>query len=386
MQEKRRIRILFMIDYFKSPHGGTEGQLFHILRNLDRSRFQPFLCCLWPTPWMRKNIAPCEKVVLFPEPIAWYSAPFAVARLRNFLRAGRFDIVHTFFPTSNTLGVLAARLASVPGVLSSRRDLGFWETSRDRLLLRAVRNLPTRYVANCYAVKRNVAVSEGIDSSRIVVVHNGIDTDAYGQDFRDQAAILRRKYHVPENGLVVGVIANYQREVKGIKFFVDAARLVASEMENTYFFIVGHGPQEQERALRRRIRELALDPCFVLTGLQQDVRPFLSMFHVGVLPSLSEGFSNTLLEYMAAGLAPVASDVGGNSELVVHRQSGYLVKPASPCALAEKIILLLKDSCLRERMGRNAMQGVKNRFSIGKMIRAMESLYQDVCCPRNCRQ
>jgi len=367
-----------MIDYLANPHGGTETQLFHILHRLDRSRFQPFLCCLWPTPWMQNHVAPCDHTVLFPKPIRWFSTPFSIIRLRNFLRSERFDIVHTFFPTSNVLGVLAAQLSSIPTILSSRRDLGYWKKSRDTITLRAVRNMATCYLANSYAVKRQTAASEGIVPHRIMVVHNGVDVRAYGKDFQKEAAAVKMKYHVPEDSFVVGAVANYHRRVKGIQHFVEAAKLVAAEMANVFFFIVGSGQAGQESALRRRIGELGLDSRFILAGPQEDVRPFLSMFHVGVLPSLSEGFSNSLLEYMAAGLPSVVSDVGGNREAIADGQSGFLVRPGSRRALAEKIVLLLKDLQLRERIAMNARRTVKDRFSAERMVAATERLYENL--------
>lgn len=376
MGSERRIKILFMIDYVvESEHGGTEGQFFQIIRRLDRSTFQPFLCYLWPAPSIQDHLPPCDHVVLFRKPIRWFAAPGSVMRMRNFVRAGQFDIAHTFFPTSNVLGVLAARLASVRAIISSRRDLGYWKRWQDAILLRAVRGIPTCYIANSYAVKRETAASEGIDPSKIIVVHNGVDVHAYEQDFRKEVAAVKTKYHVLEDELVVGVLANFHPKVKGLRYFMEAAKLVTAEVENVRFIVVGHGGREQHERLRKRIHELQLDERFVFTGPQQDVRPFLSLFHVGVLPSLSEGFSNSLLEYMASGLASVACDVGGNREAIIDGESGFLVEPASPVSLAERIVLLLKDAGLREKMGQQARKRARTHFSMENMVRQLESLY-----------
>lgn len=380
MRTDRKTKILFMIDYVASRNGGTEGQLSYILSRLDRSRFEPFLCCLWPTPWIQDHSPPCDHIVLFRKPVRWVSAAFSIPRLRNFVCSGQFDIVHTFFPTSNVLGALAARLASVPTILSSRRDLGYWKRWQDTILLRAVRGIPTCYVANSYAVKKETAASEGIDPSKIIVIHNGVDVQAYERDFRKQVAAIKGKYHVLEDELVVGVVANFHRRVKGVDKFIEAAGLVAAEIENVRFFVVGKGNQRQEEHFRNRLRQLQLSERFMFTGEVEDVRPFLCLFDVGVLPSLSEGFSNSLMEYMAAGLPAVATDVGGNRELITDGQCGFLVSPASPHALAQKIVLFLKDAQLRQRIGRNARHVVKSRFSVETMIKATESLYESVSC------
>ena len=378
MKRKRKIRVLFIIDYLGGPNGGTETQFLHLVQSLDRSRFDPFLCCLWPTRWTRSNALPCDHVVLFHKPIRWALAPFAVMRVQSFIRARGFDIVHTFFPTANVLGVLAARLASVKVILSSRRDLGYWKQWQDRLLLRAVRRIPTGCVANSQAVKQQTVIAERIHPDRIFVVHNGIDCDRFRSDLREEAAALRRRYDVPDGAGIVGVVANYHRAVKGLDYFIKAAAIVAAEIPNVRFFVVGGGSEVQDRRLRILLEQRGLQRYFVFTGKQEDIRPFLALFDVGVLPSLSEGFSNSLLEYMAAGLPAVATDVGGNRELVTDGETGFIVPPASPQALAKKIVPLLKDARLRESLGANARRTVRMQFSIQKMVDSVEKLYENL--------
>lgn len=373
---EHKIRVLLIIDYLGGPNGGTETQFLHLVRGLDRSRFAPFLCCLWPTRWTRNNGLTCDHVVLFERPIRWLSAPFAVMRMRRFIQAHRFDIVHTFFPTANVLGVLAARLGGVKVILSSRRDLGYWKKWQDRLLLRAVGRIPTSFAANSQAVKQQTVIAERIHPDRIFVVYNGIACDRFHSDLREEAAALRRMYDVPDGAGIVGVVANYYRAVKGLDYFIKAAAIVAAEISNVRFFVVGAGSEMQDRRLRILLEQHGLQGHFVFTGNQKDVRPFLALFDVAVLPSLSEGFSNSLLEYMAAGLPAVATDVGGNRELVTDGETGFVVPPASPRALAEKIGLLLKDTHLRDSLGGNARCIVRSQFSIQRMIASVEKLYE----------
>jgi glycosyltransferase involved in cell wall biosynthesis len=225
-------------------------------------------------------------------------------------------------------------------------------------------------------VKQQTITSEGISASKIIVVYNGLDTSAYKQDVRREVATIRKEYCVPEDALVVGVVAHYHREVKGLIYFVEAAGLVATEIKNVRFFLVGRGDKKEQERLIDRIRQLQLDGLFVFTGGQHNVVPFLSLFDVGVLPSLSEGLSNTLLEYMAVGLPVVATDVGGNREVIVDGRSGFLVKPALPEALAERILLLLRNPRLRSHIGEEAARTVRKRFSMETMIGQIQALYE----------
>jgi glycosyltransferase involved in cell wall biosynthesis len=160
--------------------------------------------------------------------------------------------------------------------------------------------------------------------------------------------------------------------VKGIPQFVDAARLVLEKEPRMRFLAVGDG--EQYALVVERIRQYGLEDRFYLAGQQTDVLPYLAAMDIGVLSSLAEGFSNSLLEYMASGLPAVATEVGGNREAL--EGTGILVPPDDPEALANAI-LELRSAALREQLGLAARQRVE-RFSLARAEKRMKEIYAEL--------
>jgi len=128
-------------------------------------------------------------------------------------------------------------------------------------------------------------------------------------------------------------------------------------------------------SLRQSVARLGLDGRVVFTGFRMDVPELLSECAVSVLPSLSEGLSNTLIESMAAGVPVVATRVGGNPEVVDEGRTGLLVPPRDPAALAEAICRTLQDRELARQFGEAARQRVAEHFSLERMLRDTERLY-----------
>ena len=180
---------------------------------------------------------------------------------------------------------------------------------------------------------------------------------------------------VAEDEILVGNISCF-REVKGIPQFVDAARIVLEKEPRMRFLAVGDGTQYAQ--VVERIRQYGLEDRIHLAGQQTDVLPYLAAMDIGVLSSLAEGFSNSLLEYMASGLAAVATDVGGNREAL--EDTGILVPPDDPAALAEAI-LRLRSAALRQQLGHAARQRVE-RFSLARAEKRMKEIYARIAASK----
>jgi glycosyltransferase involved in cell wall biosynthesis len=211
-----------------------------------------------------------------------------------------------------------------------------------------------------------VAEAEGVPLDRIDVLYNGVDLARYGAATADDCL------GIPGAAPVVGIVANY-RPVKDLGLFLRAARIVAAEAPDAAFLLVGHGPLRDE--LGQLAAELGIAHRVFLSDGKGEVPGFLARMSVGCLCSLSEGFSNAILEYMAAGLPVVATDAGGNAEAVEHGVTGYIVGSREPEAFAGPIIRLLRDQGLRREMARRARERCRERFEIGAAIRRLEQYY-----------
>ena len=219
-------RILYVIDAL--ARGGTELQLTGLIDRLDRTRWQPHLCTLRPSD---RGLLPADCPHLewdVPRLLA-PGGMAAVWRLARFLRRGRFAAVQTFFQDATAFGGVAARLAGTPVRLASFRDMGFWRTRRQELMLRRVYPLMTGFIANAGVVRDHFCVRDGIDPARVQVIPNGVDLA--GLPWREHAGPTRH----------VGIVGNLNRRVKRTDLFLRAAGRVARDHPAVTWHVVGDG-------------------------------------------------------------------------------------------------------------------------------------------------
>jgi L-malate glycosyltransferase len=366
------VRVCFMID--ELTQAGTETQLVALIRNLNRSVVEPFLCLLRGNGAASQALEPdcCPVLRLGVGPLRRPAALAKALRLARFLRRERIDVFQVYFPDSTYLGVPAAWLAGVPRIVRTRNNLGSWMTPTHRRLARFCNRFVHATVANCEACRQAIVADEGIDPGSVVVLENGVDLARFGKGKPPGARPGPRR---------VGVVANL-RPVKDLGLFVRAAAEVARRHPDVTFQIAGEG--ELRPDLTRLAAELGLAGRLALPGAVADVPAFLAGLDVAVLSSRSEGMSNAVLEYMAAGRPVVATAVGANGRLIDDGVHGLLVPPGDPAALAAAIDRLLRDPALAARLGIAARRRVEERYSRQAMVRRFEAFYLDLV-GRQCR-
>jgi len=372
-----KIKILYVVDTIVGPSGGTEKHILELIRRLDRGKFQIYLGCLQPSQWLKDNPPTCPQIMLNFKGYFRPNLLGQIFKMAKFIRKEKIQIVQSFFLEGNVIGVLAAKLAGVPHILVARRNLGYWNTPLRILVLRFLRHLTTGYVANCQAVKNYVITVEKVPAEKIKVIYNGIDP----QFFQDCPADSFKKIF-PADKLVIGIVANL-KEIKGIQYFLEAAKIASEKRKDLLFAIIGGGYAEER--FRNMARQLGLEDTVRFLGIREDLRPFLQTFDVAVNSSLTEGLSNSILEYMAACLPIIATKVGGNPELVEEGVTGLLVPPADSQALAEKILFLAENENLRKRLGHNARKKVQEKFSLSRQERELEDFYSSLVKMSSCR-
>lgn len=371
-------RILFLIDEIGGiAEGGTERQVLQLIELASRLGYEPRLAVLRGTEWLTEEQAGCPVFCAGVNSLLRPSGWRACWKLVRWMRRERIALVQTFFVESNLFGPWLGRLAGVPVVISSRRNLNHWHSrsawwrTRGILMLQWLTNFSADCViANSLVVAEATVKAEGLQQRKLHVAYNGIDLAKFSRldELRNQA---RQMLGVAEDEILVGNISCF-REVKGIPQFVDAARIVLEKEPHMRFLAVGGGGQYAQ--VVERIRTYGLEDRILLAGQQTDVLPYLAAMDIGVLSSLAEGFSNSLLEYMASGLAAVATDVGGNREAL--EGTGILVPPDDPAAMAEAI-LGLRPLALRQQLGHAARRRVE-RFSMARAERRMKEIYAEL--------
>jgi glycosyltransferase involved in cell wall biosynthesis len=276
----------------------------------------------------------------------------ALRRFTQFLRREKIEVLHLQFRDSTYFGVLAGRLARVKRILLSRRNIGHWMTFRDRCLMRLCHRLAHATIANSEASRRTVIEQERARPERVHILPNGIDMDRFADT---------PPYSPKLNGELrrVGVLSNL-RPVKGIDVFIRAAARVAAELPNVEFSIAGEGDPAPYRQLAN---ECGIADKVRFLGSVVDVPAFLAMLDVAVLPSHAEGFSNSLLEYMAAGRPIVATAVGGNLEVIEHGDNGLLVPADDADAMGRAILTAINDASLMAKIAQASRRRVAACYS-----------------------
>ncbi len=278
--------------------------------------------------------------------------PIVAWDLFCYLRRERPAIVHSYLPAADVLGALIARATGVGTVVTTRRAVivpRSWHGVPGQLVLRLVRLASTVTIAVCEAARQSV-LAEGASPDSVVTVPNAVSIPEK----------VPPRHGTFEGFPVVGSTSRLE-DYKGHTYLIDAFRLLIDEFPNARLVIVGDGPERQ--ALERKVGLLHIRDQIQFLGEVGDAISLLPEFDIFVLPSLSEGMPNGLLEAMAAGVPAVASDADGVSEVIVHEKSGLLVQPASPEPLAQAIIRLARSETERQSLGMAARTAVRARFS-----------------------
>jgi len=372
------VHVLFIIDELCTL-GGAERTLLRLIRLLPPEKYRASLVTFRLDPEVFHDL-PCPLHFLPLRRTYDANAAKMGLKLRKLIRSEKVAIAHTFFESSDLWAGPIARLSGVPILISSRRDLGILRASKHRLAYRFVNHLFDRVLAVSQEVRNYCIAEDGLPPEKVLTLYNGIELDQIA--FRDSAAMSRASLGCAEASHLIITAANIRR-VKGLDVLLRAAAIVQREFPRAIFLIVG-GILEPEyaRELEELTRSLALSDTVKFLGARKDVMPLLAISDVFCLPSRSEGFSNALVEAMASGLPCVATRVGGNAEALADGESGFIVDSDDPQALAERILILLRDPELRRRMGQRGKETVESRFSAQSMITQLVGVYDELLAGR----
>ncbi len=347
---------------------GTELWVVRLIERLDRRRIQPVLCLTDGRSHESHRLAPtdCPTLRLQLPHLKSHRTLSAAHRFYRFLRTHRVDVVQVHHADPTYLGVPVARLAAVPTIVQTKYDVGYWLEGFDLWMHRRLRRWIDVTVANCEACRQAAIAQERAPAEEVVVIENGIETDRLSTI----ASVTGDDW----GGTVhVGMLANL-RPIKDPQNLVRAALELIRQQHPVMFQFGGEGPQREP--MQRTITQAGLQDRILLHGHVADSVEFLKQLQIFVLCSLSEGLPHALLEAMAAGRAVVATNVGGNRELIQHGVNGLLVPPGDSSALAAAIGRLVREPELAVRLAAAAHRSVTDRFSLPAMTHRFSEFYQ----------
>ena len=295
----------------------------------------------------------------------------AMRHLVTLMRLEKVEVLHTHNPSANFYGAPAAKWAGARMVINTRHGMGDFPYNRKREgLYRLSLFFTDKVVCVCERARMNFTAMGTIPKSKSKVVYNGIDLTRF-RATGSQPVVKRNGLGLSEAGLVIGCVARLE-PAKDIATLLRAFALVLSTHPNARLVVVGDGSEGVR--LRTLSHSLGLSGMVTFLGARDDVPELLKYFDVFVLPSLSEGLSLTLIEAMASGKPVVATDVGGNPEVVSDNETGLLCPPGRPDAMADRLGQVLDRADLRLRMGQRGAARAESLFSLGKMAEQYERI------------
>ena len=368
--------------------GGTEKHVADLASRLDRSRFSPCVLSTARGGPMEEELAsrgipvhildyrglslhPARAVPLLGEALGFFRDFARILEERN------VAILHSYLPAANILAMaVGLRSRTRVRIVSKRALCRYKEGHPVFSWFEELANLAADAVmVNSHAVAESVRRAERFAEGKMFLVYNGIEVSGKVSTGGSRPP-LPADIEVPADALPITYVANLF-DYKGHAVLVDAARCVADAFPSVRFLLVGADAGEMEN-LRRRIGEAGLSRHILLLGPRSDAAAIVSASRLVVHPSLQEGFSNAILEAMAAGKAVLATRVGGNPEAVEDGRTGLLVPPADPGALASAILELLRNTARAEAMGNAGRERVRERFSTERMVAAVEENYLEL--------
>jgi glycosyltransferase involved in cell wall biosynthesis len=350
--------------------GGSETILAYIAKNLDPEKYYS-LACVMNKGWLTDHLDEIGVEYIIIENKRSFDIKYLLD-LITLIKKRNIKLVHAHEFVTDFYGSLAARLTGIPAIGTIHGKGYFTEKWRRKIAFKAA-------IAMC---SRMIAVSDDLRSyligelnlkntDKILTLHNGIDLQKYSA--RDSSDKLRAQLSLKPHTLIAGTTGSLH-PVKGMHFLLLAMEQVIKRIPNFKLIIAGTGDLEQD--LKQQAICLGIEKNVLFLGFRSDIPDLLNLFDIYVCSSISEGLSLSILEAMATGKPVVATEVGGNHELINPDENGFLVPPADPAALAKKIIILAENRELRERLGRNGRAMVETKFSLEKMITEYQILYE----------
>lgn len=352
------VKVLYCIDNLL--RGGTELQLIGLIERLDPQEYTPYLLTIRPSD---PALTPpnCKHLAWHVPRLFSLAGIIALIKLIRFLRHEKISIVQTFFQDSTLFAGAAAHIARVPVRIACFRDLGFWHNRKQAIVLKQIYKRMSGFICNAEIVREHFAKHFDIDRNKMQILRNGINVKALAYIDHSQTCAT------------VGIVGNMTRQVKRTDLFIKAAAIVNKTHPEMTWHIIGDGQMRSE--LETLAQALAVFDKIHFAGRVNDVAGYLEKLDIGIICSDSEGLSNALLEYMFKGVATVATDVGGNPELIEHERTGLLVPPNNEQALANAIIRLIEDAPLKNKLAQAARQKAEAEYSWEKCMAAHHQYY-----------
>ena len=374
----KQINVLYGIAQLEI--GGAERQLYELIRRIDREKYRPLVFTLSQgghyTDLLQEAGVPVlvcarkNRADLLP-----------VWKISSLIRQHNVQILHTYGYYAGLYARLAAIMARPEVIISTEVGIHAPGTMFGNPVYstidRCLSPLTTGYIANAKAVKDHMTKTKGLPEKKVHVVYAGLDLDRFKISSSANSSESFPSADMKSSANRVGILARLD-PIKNHHMFLHAIPHIIDVHPDTQFLIIGDGPLRND--LEQLTDGLGLIDTVTFTGTikGEELIRLVARLDVSVLTSKREGCSTTILETMALGIPNVVTAVGGNPELVIDGQTGFLVQSGDPAALATAVNRLLADDKLRQEMGKAAQKRVVENFSVSRLVRETTAVYENL--------
>jgi len=352
--------------------GGLEEHILMLLRGFDRRRFRLHYAC--PPELVGKIRADVPSdVELIPLYLEWPTQLAAVVRFLRILRSRRIDILHSHGFAASQLASPLGWLCRVPLIVESAHGREAWRTGWKAKCYvdRLVGPLVDRYIAVSQANADYLKNTKRYPARKISVIHPGSDLTRFAHPHHPPANFKESMGFGPDDPLML-VVGRLEVQ-KGHEVLLRAMPEIRRRYPRVRLVCVGEGSLRSR--LESQAQSLGIQDSVRFVGYWPDIRDWLAVADLSVLPSFHEGMPVTPVESLAAGCPVVATAVDGTPEVVVHEKTGLTVPPGNARALAEAVCHLLDSPDLRGQLASKGHEWVLGRFSSSRMVERIQDLY-----------
>ena len=349
--------------------GGTENMLLLYLKNTKNKNLEQSVCTLYSGGALEKEFEDVGVRVYCLGIKGKVSLPLAVAKFKKLVEKWHPDIIHSYLLQENLVARIVGKLTNTK-VICGKRDSDKHKSGWKVALDKSTMGMAALHVSNSKEGAKELE-AYGVPENRIMYIPNGKDLKKFDLPLGKTEA--KKRIGCTENDALLGCIARLY-EFKGQEYLIRALPEILEKNPNIKLVLVGGG--KMEKKLKELAKSLGVEEKVLFLGERKDIPELLNSFDLFVFPSLREGMPGALMEAMASSLPVIATNIDGNTELVVDGENGLLVSPQRPKEISSKVILLLEDKKMAKRLGKNARDTIEGKFSIESMADQIDSLYE----------
>jgi glycosyltransferase involved in cell wall biosynthesis len=365
--------ILWLVDhlgYDGIMHGAGKYYL-NTIPAVDKTKFNITLCVLRERDHLT-NLFEEAKINITHLGKQKYD-PLIFISLINFIKNGKFDLIHSHGYGSDNFGRIIGKILRIPTIIHAHdenRSYPVVQNIADLLLV----PFTDKAIAVSQGVKESCINKRRIRKQKIFVLHNGIPLKNFTKLDEKLIDEEKRRFGIKPDSIVLGTVARLRKE-KGLKYLIQSAPRILNSFPNVVFFIAGDGPIREE--LETLAKDLAVDNKIIFAGFCNNIPMVLSLIDIFVAPSLTEGSPLGIFEAMAMGKPIIASNVGGIREILKDKENSLLVPSEDPERLAEKILFLLNNKNEMTLLGLKAFEESK-KYDNQFLIKNLEDIYSEL--------